>query len=94
MEPHPQGPSEIIDLKIPRIRFTPKVAFWMITGLGTLGVTAFWQYSDTHNAEKFLPRAEYQKDQDARAEFQKSLKEDVKEIKQDLKDFMKEQRKQ
>lgn len=92
-------PSKSFRVKIP-YQFDAKAVLWLLGVIGTIGITCFWLYSDKHNAELFIPRAEYAKDQEQRKsdqlEISKTLRRferNQEETQKDIKDILKELKK-
>lgn len=97
--------QEGIDFKLPsKIHIGPKEALAILVAIGSLGVTIFWTYSDSRNANLFVSSAVYKKDTEQFKEtYNKDMASLVKvmdEIKaaqvvmqKDVKDILKEQKK-
>ena len=89
--------TEDLTVKLPpKLKIGTKTALSILIGIGAIGVTAFWQYSDKHNSDLFLSKDEYVKDQSQREKDQQRILLEIgkvdkrqEEMQRDIKELLK-----
>lgn len=80
-------------IKLPSVRVGIGTLFTIVVCATSMMGGIFWLWSDKHNNEIFLPRAEYQKDQQYMFQTMKDIKFSQDESRTDIKQILKDSKK-